>query len=118
MTAEFLEQAAQRILNDRHREAGLRDRIGLGQLAALALEGFEQNAARLDLGVRLGCKGGIGRHAPCHASHWRDRQEVLRPRWRLHGRRPRLYLLCWHLRSKILARKGIRWTRNSPWSCA
>jgi hypothetical protein len=64
MTSEFLEQSAQRILGDRHREAGLRDRVSLGELTTLTLQGFEQNAARLALGVRLGCKGGISPHAP------------------------------------------------------
>ena len=78
MTAEFLEQAAERILGNWHRKARLGDRIRLGELTALALQGFEQNAARLAFGVRLRGKGGFGPHAPCHAPHWRNRQDVLK----------------------------------------
>jgi len=51
MTAKFLEQATKRVFGNRHRKTGLRDRVGLGQLTALPLQGFEQNAARLALGV-------------------------------------------------------------------
>ena len=110
VTAKFLEQAGQRFLGHRYRQAGFRNCVGLGQLTTLALQGFKQNATRVALGVRLCCKGGFGPHVPCHASHWRNRQDVLS---RLHGRDSRLYLLGSRPRHGIGARKGTRWTRIS-----